>query len=329
MSSTDLDAPSLRLIFAAIAIVVGLHVLTAVALVTTKTPEIIVEPKKEKPPIEIELVTPPPIEIEVLKTEEKIAKPVRKMEPKPKAIPKPRPIATPKPTPIKPPQPIAKKIPRATPPKARTKSTANPAKPSSVKVNNSQPSAAHTSVRQAQAQTNNPDKKVVDDQRRILAAQAEQARQDTLLAEQQKAQADAIAAKVKAAADAKSAQEIADAKAADAKAKEAEAAQVKAGEAEAQIKSASNNAPVNFKGSDAVWIVEPDFGDISETALTLTLQFNVTKRGDIKNINVMGINDRSVVTKVQRRLKRSKVKPFIENGIPVEGIVNLRITVKP
>ncbi len=59
MSSTDLDAPPLKLILAAIIIVVGLHVLTAVALVAIKTPDIKVEPKKDTPPIEIEMVTLP------------------------------------------------------------------------------------------------------------------------------------------------------------------------------------------------------------------------------------------------------------------------------
>lgn len=59
MSSTDLDAPPLRLILAAIFIVVGVHVLTAVALVAIKTPQMKVEPEKDTPPIEIEMVTLP------------------------------------------------------------------------------------------------------------------------------------------------------------------------------------------------------------------------------------------------------------------------------
>ncbi|WP_250162999.1 hypothetical protein [Psychrobacter sp. WY6] len=81
MSSTDLDAPPLKLILAALIIVVGLHVLTAVALVAIKTPEIKVEPKKDTPPIEIEMVTLP-VKTAIPEVEE-----VQEVTPK-KAVPK-------------------------------------------------------------------------------------------------------------------------------------------------------------------------------------------------------------------------------------------------
>ena len=45
MSSTDLEAPSRKLLFAAIIIVLALHVLTVIALAAIKTPELKVENK--------------------------------------------------------------------------------------------------------------------------------------------------------------------------------------------------------------------------------------------------------------------------------------------
>lgn len=59
MSSTDLEAPPLRLILIAIILVVGLHLLTAIALVIIKAPTLKDEPIKETPPLEIQMVTLP------------------------------------------------------------------------------------------------------------------------------------------------------------------------------------------------------------------------------------------------------------------------------
>ncbi|MBE0407539.1 energy transducer TonB family protein [Psychrobacter sp. AOP22-C1-22] len=108
MSSTDLDAPPLRSILIAIIIVVTLHVLTAVALVAIKPPEIKVEPEKDTPPIEIEMVTlpPPPVEVEEKKVEDKKSEPVSKVKSQPKAAsikkhkPKPPKVKDTKKTPL-------------------------------------------------------------------------------------------------------------------------------------------------------------------------------------------------------------------------------------
>ncbi|WP_201591809.1 hypothetical protein [Psychrobacter fozii] len=298
MSSTNLDAPSPKLTLATIAVVVGLHVLTAVALAAVKTPEMKVEPEKVTPPIEIELITPPPppppVEIEEVNLKED-PEPVREVKPKPKA----KPVAAPKPKVVQKKQPVEKPKPaKLTPPPAPQKTT--PQK--------------------------SPDTKVADDQSRLLAAQAEQARRDALLVEQQKAQANAaeIAAQVKAAADAKKAQEIANAKAAaDAQAK----ADARA-KADAEAAAAASNTPQSFSGSDASWIVAPDFIGISSKSQTLTIRFTVTKQGAIQSVNVSGTKDRRLVQEVKKRMGRSNIKPFIRGGVAVVGNVTMPVVVQ-
>jgi colicin import membrane protein/protein TonB len=299
MSSTNLDAPSPKLTLATIAVVVGLHVLTAVALAAVKTPEMKVEPEKVTPPIEIELITPPPppppVEVEEINLKED-PEPVREVKPKPKA----KPVAAPKPKVVEKKQPVEKPKPaKFTPPPAPQKT----------------------------APQKSPDTKVADDQRRLLAAQAEQARRDALLAEQQTAQANAaaIAAQVKAAADAKKAQEIANAKAAaDAQAKAD--ARAKA-DAEAAAAAAASNTPQPFSGSDASWIVAPDFTGISSKSQTLTIRFTVTKQGVIQGIDVRG-KDRDAVREVKKRMGNSKIKPFIRGGVTVVGNVTMSVVVQ-
>ncbi|BBI66687.1 hypothetical protein PKHYL_08780 [Psychrobacter sp. KH172YL61] len=59
MSSTDLETPPTRLILLSLLVVVGLHVLTAVALAVMKTPKPQPAPKKDITPVEIEFVTLP------------------------------------------------------------------------------------------------------------------------------------------------------------------------------------------------------------------------------------------------------------------------------
>lgn len=301
MSSTNLDAPSTKLTLATIAIVVGLHVLTAVALASVKTPEMKVEPEKVTPPIEIELITPPPPPVEIEKINLKQdPEPVRDVKPKPKA----KPVAVAKTKPAPKPKVVQKQQPVEKPEPAKF----------------TPPAAAQKAAPQKSLDT-----KVADDQRRLLAAQAEQAKRDALLAQQQKAQADAdaIAAQVKAAADAKKAQEIANAKAAaDAQAK----ADARA-KADAEAAAAASNTPQNYSGSDASWIKAPNFTDISSKPQTLTIRFTVTKQGVIQGINVSG-KDRDAVREVKRRMGNSKIKPFIRGGVAVVGNVTMSVIVQ-
>ncbi len=89
-----------------------------------------------------------------------------------------------------------------------------------------------------------------------------------------------------------------------------------------------NNEPVAFGGSDASWARRPNFEGISDEALTLTLTFRVDKQGNMSNIEVKGSSNRNVIRDVKRRLKRSKLNPFIKNGVPVVGIVSFAIAVE-
>ena len=69
MRSTDFNTPSLKLILMALLIAVGLHVLTAVALMKVKTTAPTVEPIQTSSPIEIQLLTLPPVQVENSKPE--------------------------------------------------------------------------------------------------------------------------------------------------------------------------------------------------------------------------------------------------------------------
>ncbi|MGP9491361.1 energy transducer TonB [Psychrobacter sp. AOP7-B1-24] len=303
MSSTNLDAPSPKLTLATIAIVVGLHALTAVALASVKTPEMKVEPEKVTPPIEIELVTPPPppVEIEEVNLKED-PEPVREVKTKPKA----KPVAAPKPKVVKKKQPVEKPKPaKFTPPPAPQKT----------------------------APQKNTKTQVADDQRKLLAAKAEQARRDALLAEQQRAQADADAkaAQVQAAADAKRAQEIADAKAAA----DAAAAQ-KAKEAEAAA-AAANNTPVQFTANSASWASKPNFEFPKRAAssarpgatFNVVLKMTVNKQGVISNVRVARSSEnRAVDNAAKRQVTSGRFKPFTENGVPRVGNVTFTVSYK-
>ena len=87
MSSTDFNTPPIKLIMLAVSLVVGLHVLTAMALVAIKPPAPTIELPTVTPPIEIQLVPPPPVEIEEVVIKEIKEEPVKKVKIQPKAKP--------------------------------------------------------------------------------------------------------------------------------------------------------------------------------------------------------------------------------------------------
>ncbi len=63
MRSTDFNTPPLKLILMAIIVVVGLHILTAVALIKVKTSVPAIETIQTSSPIEIQLLTLPPVQM--------------------------------------------------------------------------------------------------------------------------------------------------------------------------------------------------------------------------------------------------------------------------
>ena len=315
MSSTDLDAPPLKAILIAIIVVVGLHVLTAVALVTIKPSEPKIEPIKETPPIEIELISLPAPNTE---PEVKAEQPVVQQKPQP--IVEPERIEPPKPQPQQ--KPIAE-------PKAKVVT----AKPTEIKNKTAdvEPVAKVENKKPDIIKKEPPkiDTSMADEQRKIIAAQAEKAAQDA----HARAVADAKAAReAQAAADAKTAKEAAQ-KAAQAKAAIQAAETAARADAEAKAATASNE-PVNFTASNANWASAPNFSFPERAAkrarsgdtLNVVLVLRVNKQGGIDSVRIAQSSGNSLVDKeAQRQVRSGRFKPFSKNGVPVVGNVTLPI----
>lgn len=317
MSSTDLEAPPLRLIFIAIILVVGLHLLTAIALVIIKAPTLKDEPIKETPPLEIQMVTLPTQPIENVVTEvEEVPQSKAESIPTPKPEPKPEPKTQQKMKAVTPVDPVVreeepivqKEKPVQTPPIKEP--------PVKKKIEDKPPVI---------------DKSVADEQRRIIAARAEKAAQQAERQAQAKAlqEAQAQAARdAQAQADANAAKEAAQ-KAAQAKAeREAEAA------ARAKAEAAASNEPVNFTASAANWASAPNFSFPDRAArrarsgdtLNVVLVLRVNKQGGIDSIRVAQSSGNPLLDKeAQRQVRSGKFKPFTKNGAPVVGNVTLPI----
>lgn len=317
MSSTDLEAPPLRLILIAIILVVGLHLLTAIALVIIKAPMLKDEPIKETPPLEIQMVTLPTKPIENVVTEvEEVPQSKAESIPTPKPEPKPEPKTQQKMKAVTPVDPVVreeepivqKEKPVQTPPIKEL--------PVKKKIEDKPPVI---------------DKSVADEQRRIIAAQAEKTAQQAERQAQAKAlqEAQAQAARdAQAQADANAAREAAQ-KAAQAKAeREAEAA------ARAKAEAAASNEPVNFTASAANWASAPNFSFPDRAArrarsgdtLNVVLVLRVNKQGGIDSIRVAQSSGNPLLDKeAQRQVRSGKFKPFTKNGAPVVGNVTLPI----
>lgn len=315
MSSTDLDAPPLKAILIAIIVVVGLHVLTAVALVTIKPSEPKIERVQVTPPIEIEFISlPAPNTEPEVKAEQPAAqqKPQPIVEPEriepPKSQPQQKPIAEPK----------AKAV-TAKPTEIKNKTAdVEPV----AKVENKKPDVIKKEFPKI-------DTSMADEQRKIIAAQAEKAAQDA----HARAVADAKAAReAQAAADAKTAKEAAQ-KAAQAKDEREAAAQAKA-DADAKAAASASNEPVNFTASNANWASAPNFSFPERAAkrarsgdtLNVVLILRVNKQGGIDSVRIAQSSGNSLVDKeAQRQVRSGKFKPFSKNGVPVVGNVTLPI----
>ena len=323
MSSTDLEAPPLRLILIAIILVVGLHLLTAIALVIIKAPTLKDEPIKETPPLEIQMVTLPTQPIENVVTEvEEVPQSKAESIPTPKPEPKPEPKTQQKMKAVTPVDPVVreeepivqKEKPVQTPPIKEP--------PVKKKIEDKPPVI---------------DKSVADEQRRIIAAQAEKTAQQAERQAQAKAlqEAQAQAARdAQAQADANAAKEAAQ-KVAQAKAEREAAAAARAkAEAAAKAAAAASNEPVNFTASAANWASAPNFSFPDRAArrarsgdtLNVVLVLRVNKQGGIDSIRVAQSSGNPLLDKeAQRQVRSGKFKPFTKNGAPVVGNVTLPI----
>ncbi len=332
MSSTDLETPPLKSILIAILVVVGLHVLTAVALVAMKPSAPKVALPKQTPPIEIELVSlPAALPKEPVKVVKSVEKEVTKVvidkstpAPKPQAIIKPKPVTeTPK-------QPVVQeRKPDITPLVKKEKTTSIAQEKPSQKQTKQEES--HPAIDKAISEQLANNQKVNNhqaEQRRLVAAQAEKAAQEVQLQQAQEAQR---VANAKAARDA---QAKASAEAANDAAQKAARAAKQA--EEAAKAAAESNEPVNFTASSAKWVSAPNFSFPERVArransgdtLNVVLILRVNKQGGIDNVRIAQSSGNAALDKeVTRQVRSGKFKPFTNNaGVPVVGNVTLPVS---
>ncbi|HCI31676.1 MAG TPA: energy transducer TonB [Psychrobacter sp.] len=322
MSSTDLETPPTRLILLSLLVVVGLHVLTAVALAVIKTPKPQPAPKKDITPVEIEFVTLPAnnavAKVETKEPVQQVKKVTVKKEVQPKPVQKPKAEPPPKKrveTPIEPAKPVVKKV-SETPPIIATEKTSTESSQKPV-------------PKEAAPKKISPepivDTSAADEQRKEAAARAKKAAQE---AQDRAAQEAKRVADAKAAAQAKAAREAEAAAQAQAAREAAEAA------AEAAARAQSNE-PVSFTASAANWASAPNFSFPDRAArrarsgdtLNVVLVLRVNKQGGIDSVRVAQSSGNTLLDKeAQRQVRSGKFKPFTKNGAPVVGNVTLPIS---
>ena len=319
MSSTDLDAPPLKLILAALIIVVGLHVLTAVALVAIKTPEIKVEPKKDTPPIEIEMVTLP-VKTAVPEVEKVQEVTPKKAAPKTESKPEPK-----KPAPSKPKVAPVVKTKQNAPEKLVVKDKKADIAPV-VKVEEKKPDIIKKEVSKKPIVESKVDTSMADSQReaeerrKILAAESQKAAQEAH---------DRAVQEAKRIADAKAARE------AQAEADAKKAAEAKAAKDAAKAAAAASNEPVSFTAGDAEMIKTPRFSvpaSVLRRAKTgdtfnVLLKVTVDKQGRVSDVLLVGESGNNIVDKeAVRKMRSARFRPFTKNGVPVVGVVTLPVS---
>lgn len=332
MSSMDLDAPPLKSILMAIFIVVGLHVLTAVALVAIKPAAPKVELVKETPPIEIEIISLAatlPVDSEAVEVELQEAAP--KLQPTSKSKLEPEPKSKERKLQEKKPDTTARV-------KQKKTATVNKEKQLQKKTqqeNKPQEKKQHPNIDKAIADAQRANEQRANEQRSIVAAQAEKAAQEAHAQTVQDAKrlADAKNARdAQAQADAKAAKEAAELSAS----KEAEAAARAKAKADTAAKAAAaaNDTPVNFTASNANWSSAPNFNFPDRAArrahsgdtFNVVLVLRVNKQGGIDSVRIAQSSGNAILDKeAQRQVRSGKFKPFMKNGAAVVGNVTLPI----
>ncbi len=322
MSSTDLETPPTRLILLSLLVVVGLHVLTAVALAVIKTPKPQPAPKEDITPVEIEFVTLPAnnavAKVETKEPVQQVKKVTVKKEVQTKPVQKPKAEPPPKKrveTPIEPAKPVVKKV-SETPPIIATEKTS---------TESSQKPVPKEAAPKKISPEPTVDTSAADEQRKEAAARAKKAAQE---AQDRAAQEAKRVADAKAAAQAKAAREAEAAAQAQAAREAAEAA------AEAAARAQSNE-PVSFTASAANWASAPNFSFPDRAArrarsgdtLNVVLVLRVNKQGGIDSVRVAQSSGNTLLDKeAQRQVRSGKFKPFTKNGAPVVGNVTLPIS---
>lgn len=312
MGSTSFNVPSLKLTSTVMGCVVTLHLLTALALVMVKTPVTTIKPLKITPPIEIQLVSEVTTIAEPVTAAAEV-EPIKALKPQSVSVPEA------KPEPKKAVQPVVKE--ETSKPQVDTKPATATTKVVNSKPVIKQPIKSQESDAAAQASA-----LAADNERKILAVQAEKATQQAHAKAMQEAQA---AADAKAKAD-REAQAESDAKAAR------EAAQAAAREkANQQAAAAASNTPVNFTATNANWASAPRFSfpararraAKSGETFRVVLILQVNKQGGIDNVSLAQSSGNAALDReAQQQVRSGKFKPFTKNGVPVVGNVTLPIS---
>ena len=297
MSSTNLDAPSPKLTLATIAVVVGLHVLTAVALAAVKTPEMKVEPEKVTPPIEIELITPPPppppVEIEEIKIEEK-PKPVKKLDTKPKAKPVTAPVVKKSKKPVK--DPSINKPPAASPSNNNPRDKLPPESTNNTTDNNEQTDLGgvvdNSTTTVVQVETNKGQQPTIDNNPN--SGKGTNAPSSVGSGNKNTGGKD--------------------------------------GGNQKETTPPVDTGPVSFGASEARWRKEPNLRFLERERerlkenISVTAAITVDEKGNITQASISpstGIEQ--IDSKIIRAIKKAKLTPFIRNGVAVRGTINLPI----
>jgi TonB family protein len=349
MNSTNFNALPPKLTLIAIAAVVGLHVLTAMALVSIQPPTAVTKPPEITPSIEIQLVTLP---VTVAEPDNEI----KKVE----TIEAPKPESTPKLTEAKPAEAKPTIKPEAAVTPAVKEQTVKPKTEPAVNATTkkvgpqTQPEKVDPEPYIDQNQPNQPfshepmvSTSTADDQRRFLEQQQQDAAKNKArrLAQIAREGAAAIAhanakAKAKAKAEQAAAEKAAQEKSArdaqaatDAKAK-AVAANI-AKEAAEKAAAAASNAPISFNASSANWASAPNFSfperakgsARSGDTFNLVLLLRVNKQGGIDSVSLAQSSGNPLLDReAQRQVRSGKFRPFEQNGTPVVGNVTLPIS---
>ncbi|WP_201616127.1 energy transducer TonB [Psychrobacter urativorans] len=344
MGSTNFNAPPRKLTLIAIGAVVGLHLLTAMALVAMKPPSPIDEVHNTPAPIEIQMVTLPaevpqieqiipepveteavesePVQTEVAKVQQDVeevqenieTEPLSASEPESKASlePKTEPEPAVEPKPEAKPEPVVEAKPEPeTPPVVNTTTKTivketKPEKPNTV----SKPKEIESEPFVSQ---NQPSQKFSQEPRVGTTTTDDQLR--SLAAQEQDAARNAARKRARdAQADA------------DARAK---------ADAEAKADADASNTPVNFNASNANWAAAPNFSfpdrakrsARSGDTFNLVLVLRVNKQGGIDSVSLAKSSGNAILDReAQRQVRSGKFRPFKKNGVPVVGNVTLPIS---
>ena len=324
--------------------VLAVHSTVAIGLSNLKIADI--KPPKVTPPLDITFILPAPVDTVVpeLKPETK-PKIQHKSQPKPaptldsinpthpRTVPKTVPKIKPVVSPITKPYPVAEKLQADKQPikKPVEKQIQQPLPNSNSNSNSTgilPEKITPTSTKPVQIPKKSPAQNTLISQQTTQKAEPIQNQTKTnaqLQAEANNAYQQALAitkAQAKQVADEK-------AKAEQAKQQQDKLDQDKKDKELANKKTAQvqNNTPVTFSAKQASWRNKPDFScamDEDDTrVLTASFRYNVDKQGNASVILTKSTGDNSVDKQLTKQAKSAKFHPFIKNGAPVVGILNL------